>query len=548
MTALAPAWLREYDRAWLRADLIAGIVVWSVVAPQAVAYAQIAGLPPAAGLMAAPGALLAYAWLGTSRFLIVSATTATSAVSAAAVGPLAGGDVARFAALSAALALVCAVVLVVAGRLGLGAIADLVSKPVMVGFLFGVGLTVAIAQVPAALGLPGAEGTFFDRLGALWRHVDDVHAETAVVAAASVAALLGLRRIAPRLPAPLIVLGGAIVLSALLDLHGHGVDTVGRIPRALPDVAVPDVSVSDLVNLFAPALGVLIMSAEAVGVSRALAARHDERIEPARDLMALGASNLLAGLSSGFVQSGGASQTAAAEGAGGRTPLTAVVCAVLVLLTGAFLGGVFTDLPQATLAAVVIVAVAGFWDVRELRRIAHVRRSAAVFAGLALTGVLALGVLQGLVVTAGLTLIYVIRLLAGVSVSPLARDDATGSWTRNAATDGTGWIPDDTVVLRADGPLFYANVEGVKDTILRLGTPVAHVVLDLSPSSRLDVQAADALGELADALAAHGTTFTLASVRADARVTLDRTGASERVAFVADLEATRPSTARPVSS
>lgn len=537
MRALAPAWLRGYDRAWLRADLIAGIVVWSVVAPQAVAYAQIAGLPPAAGLMAAPGALLAYAWLGTSRFLIVSATTATSAVSAAAVGPLAGGDVGRFAALSAALALVCAVVLVVAGRLGLGAIADLVSKPVMVGFLFGVGLTVAISQGPAALGLPGAEGTFFDRLGALVRHLGDAHAETAVVAAVSVVALLVLRRVAPRLPAPLVVLAGAIVLSALLDLDGHGVDTVGRIPRALPDVAVPDVSASDLVNLIAPALGVLIMSAEAVGVSRALAARHDERVEPARDLMALGASNLLAGLSSGFVQSGGASQTAAAEGAGGRTPLTAVVCAVLVLLTGAFLGGVFTDLPQATLAAVVIVAVSGFWDVAELRRVAHVRRSAAIFAGLALTGVLVLGVLQGLVVTAGLTLIHVIRLLAGVTVSPVARDAATGGWTRGAAADGTGEIPDGMLALRADGPLFYANVEGVKDAILRHAAPGTHVVLDLSPSSQLDVQAADALGEVADALAIHGSTLTLASVRADARVTLDRAGVSGRVAYAADLDA-----------
>lgn len=539
MKSLLPSWLRGYERAWLRADVIAGIVVWSVVAPQAVAYAQIAGLPPAAGLMAAPGALLAYAWLGTSRFLIVSATTATSAVSAAAVGPLAGGDVARFAALSAALALVCAVVLAVAGRLGLGAIADLVSKPVMVGFLFGLGMTVAMAQVPALLGLPGAEGTFFDRIGALGRHLGDIHWTTALVAGSSVAALLALRRIAPRLPAPLVVLGGAIVVSALLDLHGEGVDTVGRIPRALPDVAVPDVSASDLVALIAPALGVLIMSAEAVGVSRALAARHDERIEPARDLMALGASNLLAGLSSGFVQSGGASQTAAAETAGGRTPLTALVCAVLVLLTGAFLGGIFTDLPQATLAAVVVVAVAGFWDVRELRRIAGVRRSAAVFSGLALLGVLAFGVLQGLVLAAGLTLVYVIRLLAGVKVSPIALDPVSGAWTRAAAENGHAATDPTTLVLRADGPLFYANVEAVKDTITTLVTtadpPPSRVVLDLSPNSRLDVQVADALVELAATLHAHGTSLTLAAVRTEPHRILDRAGRSSHLAYAASI-------------
>jgi SulP family sulfate permease len=522
--ALLPGWLRAYDRACLRADVIAGVVVWSVVAPQVVAYAQIAGLPPAAGLMAAPGALLAYAALGTSRFLIVSATTATSAVSAAAVGPLADGDAVRFAALSAALALVCAAVLAGAGWLRLGAVADLVSKPVMTGFLFGLGLTIAISQLPAALGLPGAEGTFFDRLGALVRHLDEIHQATVAVAAAGVVALLALRRLAPRVPAPLLVVAASIVVSALLDLHGHGVATVGKIPRARPDVAVPDVDASDLVDMVAPALGVLLVSAEAVGVSRALGVKHDERVEPNRDLMALGASNLLAGLSSGFVQSGGASQTAAAEGAGGRTPLTAAVCAVLVLLTGAFLGGVFTDLPQATLAAVVVVAVSGFWDVVELRRIAHVRRSAGVFAALAMLGVLALGVLQGLVIAAGLTLLYVIRLLAGARIAPVA-DDAT---------------PGDTLVLRADGPLFYANVQGVEDRVIDLvdaaGPSLRQVVVDLSPNAQLDVQAADALGEIADMVAARGARLVLANVRAPAREVLTRAGVSARVTIVASMD------------
>jgi MFS superfamily sulfate permease-like transporter len=509
-----PAWLRTYDRAWLRADVIAGVVVWSVVAPQAVAYAQIAGLPPAAGLMAAPGALLAYAWLGTSRFLIVSATTATSAVSAAAVGPLADGDAVRFAALSAALALVAAVVLMVSGALRMGAIADLISKPVMVGFTFGLGLTIAMEQLPSALGLPGAEGTFVDRLGALFRHLDDVHVATAAVGAACLAALLALRRLAPRLPAPLIVLAGAIAASALLDLHGDGVQTVGRIPQALPDPAWPDVSAGDLAALVAPSLGVLLLTAESIGVSRALGTKHDERVDPNRDLVALGASNLLGGLSSGFVQSGGASQTAAAEEAGARTPLTAVVCAVLVALTGAFLGGVFTDLPQATLAAVVIVAVSGFWDVRELRRIAHVRRSAAAFAGLALAGVLALGVLQGLVITAVLTLVYVIRMLAAVDVRVVARED-------------------DTLVLRAGGPLFYANVQRVQDHVLKLVESAEprprRVVLDLSANNRMDVQAADVIGEIADALRARSVELVLVAVRAPTREVLVRAGVAERL-------------------
>jgi SulP family sulfate permease len=501
-------------------------VVWSVVAPQAVPYAQIAGLPPEAGLMAAPGALLAYAWLGTSRSLIVSATTATSAVSAAAVAPLAGGDVGRFAALSAALAIVTAVILALAGWLRFGAIADLISKPVMTGFMFGLGLTIAIQQLPSVLGLPGADGTFFDRLGALVRHLGDVDGTTALVGLASLALLVVSRRAIPRVPAPLLVLvlSLAIAASALFDLRHHGVDTVGEIPRALPDPALPDVSASDLAALIAPAFGVLVLTAESIGVARALAAAQGAKVDPNRDLVALGAANLLGGLSSGFVQSGGASQTAAADEAGGKSQLVAVVCAALILLTGAFLGPLFIDLPQATLAAIVIVAVSGFWDVPELARYARIRRSAIVFAALAILGVLGLGVLQGLIVTAGLTLVYLIRGLARTTVEPVGRP-----------------VPPGVLAVRATGPLFYANVAAAKDRLLdlvdALDPPVERIVVDLSASPNMDVQTADALAELATDAARRDATVTLVAVRAPAHAILERAGVLEHVDVAPSLDA-----------
>ena len=311
-----PAWLRSYDRAWLSHDLVAGLIVWGVVTPQAVAYAQIAGLPPSAGLAAAPGALIAYALLGTSRTLVVSATTATSALSAAAVGPLADDDVARFAALSAGLAVVVAVVLVVAGALRLGGVMDLVSKPVMTGFLFGLGLTVALGQLSKLLGVEGTSGKFFEQLWDLLGDLGDTDGWTLVVGAASVAALVAFRRFAPTLPGMLIVLALAIVVSTLLDLSARGVDVVGELPSAFPDPAVPDISWDDVVDLLPAALGMLIVSAEAASVSRGIARAQGYDVDPNRDLIALGASNGLAGLSSGFVQSGGASQTLAAEQAG----------------------------------------------------------------------------------------------------------------------------------------------------------------------------------------------------------------------------------------
>jgi SulP family sulfate permease len=530
---LVPGWIDGYSRDWLRPDLIAGVVIWSVVTPQAVAYAQIAGLPAQAGLMAAPGAMIAYALIGTSRQLVVSATTATAAVSAATVGPLAHGDAARFAALSAALAIVVAVVLGLGGALRLGAVADLVSKPVMTGFLFGLGLTISIAQLPSLLGVPAAgSGNFFPQLWDLLGHLDDITTATLAVGAGSLAVLVLGRRLLPRIPSTLLVLALGVAVSSLLHLDDHGVDIVGDIPHALPDLAAPDVNADDIVNLITPAFGVLILSAEAVGVARQLAVKHGYHVDANRDLMALGAGNLVAGLSSGFVQSGGASQTAAAEGAGGRTQLASIVCAGLLLLTGAFLAPLFEHLPQATLAAIVIVAVSGFYDVAELRRFATIRRSALVLALVALAGVLVLGVLQGLVIAAGLTLVYVVLRLSRPSIGALGRDPRTGAW--GWLDRHPGWTaPPGTLVIRSDGPLFYANADSVRERVLKdvAGAEPRPevVVLDLSQSVELDLQSVDAIAELARQLQAEEVELRLAAVRAPAAVILERAGVTPGV-------------------
>jgi sulfate permease, SulP family len=530
---LVPGWIAGYSRDWLRPDLVAGVVIWSVVTPQAVAYAQIAGLPAQAGLMAAPGALIAYALLGTSRQLVVSATTATAAVSAATVGPLAHGDPARFAALSAALAIVVAAVLGLGGALRLGAVADLVSKPVMTGFLFGLGLTISIAQLPGIFGVPAGSGNFFPQLWDLLGHLDDTATTTLAVGAGSLAVLLLSRRLLPQIPSTLLVLVLAIAASSLLHLDRHGVEVVGGIPDALPDPAVPDVNADDIVKLITPAFGVLILSAEAVGVARQLAVKHGYRVDANRDLMALGAGNLLAGLSSGFVQSGGASQTAAADGAGGRTQLASIVCAGMLLLTGAFLAPLFEDLPQATLAAIVVVAVAGFCDVAELRRFATIRRSALLFALAALAGVLVLGVLQGLVVAAGLSLVYVALRLSRPSVGALGRDPDSGAW--GWLDRHPGWTaPPGVLVIRSDGPLFYPNADSVRERVLEQVAGAEPrpdvVVLDLSQSVELDLQSVDVIAELARQLRAEGVALRLAAVRAPAAVILERAGVTPGVA------------------
>ncbi len=535
-----PAWLGSYQRAWLGADAVAGVIVWSVVTPQCVAYAQIAGLPPEAGLMAAPPAMIGYALIGRSRSLVVSATTATSAVSAAAVGTMAHGDSARFAALSAALALVSAAVLIAAAALRLGGISDLVSKPVMTGFLFGLGLTIMISQLPAIVGVTGGTGDFIPRVRSLVSHLGSTHAQTLAVGAGSLALLLGLKRLVPRVPGTLVVLGLAIATSAVLDLRAHGVAVVGHLPTALPDPAFPSVSAHDFAALVPTAFGVMLMTTEAVGVARALASQQHYSIQANRELAALGTANALTGLSSGFVQSGGASQTAAANAAGGKSQLTSVIAAGLVLLTGAFLAPLFTDLPEATLAAIVIVAIAGFLRVDELRRFARVRRSAILFALVALAGVLLLGVLAGLVVAAVLSLARVLAALSRPAVAPLARDTETGAWRRSPGTPDDA-VRDGVVTVRVSGPLFYANSLHVKERVLELVAQAdpapERLVVDLAQSADLDVESLDMIGELADELAAHRIRLVLAAAHAPVIAVLRRGEMLDRVTIVPTLDA-----------
>ena len=490
--------------------------------------------------MAAPGAMVAYALLGTSRSLVVSATTATSALSAAAIGPLAGGDTARFALLSAGLAIITAGVLVAAGLLRLGRVTDFVSKAVMTGFLFGLGLTVALAQVSKLLGLPETDGNFFAALGELLGQLGDVHGLTLAVGAGSVVLLLVLRELAPRAPGTLIVLVLAIVVSALFGFADRGVDVVGDLPRAVPDLAWPTLSWADVAALLPAAFGVLVITAEAVGVSRGIATADGYTVDPNRDLVAMGASNLIAGMSSGFVQSGGASQTMAADQAGGRTQLTSVVAAVLIVLTGAFLSFLFTDLPQATLGAIVIVAISGFWDIAELQRIARLQTVPFVLALVALVGVLVAGVLPGLLIAAGLSLFLLIRRLSRPQVDVMGRDAATGAW-RAVERDPDVETSPGVLTVRVEGPLFYANAETAKDGILDAVTaadrPVEVVVLDMGATEDLDVTSLDILGELVEALTDKGIRLELASVRAKVGEMLDKGGVAQRVTIWPTLDA-----------
>lgn len=424
------------------------------------------------------------------------------------------------------------VVLIAAGLLKLGVLSDFVSKPVMTGFLFGLGLNIMIGQAPALFGVEGSSGKFLHRLGDLIGDLGDAHAATIAVAASSIAVLVIGRMRWPGVPWTLLVLVLAIAVSATFNLSEHGVDVVGHIPSAAPHPSIPDIQAGDIAGLIGAGFGILIMTTEAVGVARALATKDGYQVSPNRDLMALGVANLAAGFSKGFVQSGGASQTVAAENAGGKTQLASILAGVLILLTGLFLSGLFRDLPQATLAAIVVVAVSSFLDVAGLRRIARIRRSAIVFALIALAGVLVLGVLAGLILAAGLSLVYVIQRFSRPSVGPLARDPASGAWGRVDRHPDWEAVPG-VLVVRADGPLLYANAVYVRDRILalvRAEDPRPEVVIvDLGVNTDLDVETLDDFGDLVTALRVEGVELRLAAVHHRPAELLRRSGLADRV-------------------
>jgi SulP family sulfate permease len=501
LARLVPAvdWLAHYRRDWLRGDVVAALTTWALVVPQSIAYAQIADLPPQAGLFATFAGLLGYALLGSSRQLIVSPTSSTAAITAALVAPVAAGDVARFGALAAMLAILVGLVLALLGLLHMGFVSRFISAGVQAGFMFGLGLTIIVGQVPKLLGVSGGEGSFFPQLGHLLTSLDEVNGWTAAIGLGSVAVLLAAKRAAPTLPAALAVVVAGIAVVALFGLAGHGVEVIGRVEGAMPGLVLPGVGWSDLVALLPGAMAIAVIGyAESATVAESLADEHGYTVRPDRELIAIGGANVLAGLFQGFITGGGASQSAANDRAGARTQLVSLLVSGLTVLTAVALLPLFRDLPQAVLGAIVIGAVVGFLNVPALRRIARLRRDSFVMALLALAGVLVFGVLGGLLLAVVISILVL-----------LDRQSRPGSTVRTEPG---------LLVFRLDAPMLFLNAKLVRDRVRELlaaaPEPVRIVLLDLRFTHELDVEDINVLAALHAELAQRGVALWLGNVRA----------------------------------
>ena len=533
-------WLPRYQRSFLGSDLLGGLAVWAVLVPQAVAYAALAGAPPEAGLATALAAGVLYAIFGTCRELDVGPSSTIAITAAAALAPVAATFPAQeYTALLAALSLLTGVVLVVAGALRLGFVAEFLARPVIVGFISGIGVLIIVGQLPKLLGLTVESGNVPEML---WREIeslDDISWETPLVGCLSLAALLSLRRVAPRVPWALVVTAVAVIASRAFDLEAHGVAVIADVPGGLPTPALPGIGMSQVGALSSGAIALaLVALAESIGTARSLASQRGYEIDPNQELIALGASNLGAGLVQGFPVDASLSRSAVGAGAGVRTRLAGLFVALLIVATMLFLTPLFDGLPQATLAAIIIAAVIGLVDISGFRWLWRVDQGDARLAIVGFAAVALLGVLPGIAVAVVASLLALIRRAYRPRIAVLGHVPHEASADENFQFRSVDRHPEyetipGLVLFRFANELFFANASYFRDETLRLvdeSNPRARTVLvDASVISHADTTALEMLDDLLDQLQLRGVTLEFARARTDLIDLLDRTGISERI-------------------
>ncbi|MBM4408707.1 MAG: sulfate permease [Chloroflexi bacterium] len=522
------AQLARYDRAWLGPDVLAGVTVASYLVPQVMAYAQLAGLEPAVGLWSAIVPAIVYALIGTSRHVSTGPESATAVMVAVAVAPLAAGDPLRYAALTAVLALLVGAILVTAGALRLGFLGDLLSQPILVGYLAGVAAVMVVSQLENLTGIPVEGDGVLSKVADFAANLGALHVPTAALAAGVVAFLFAARRWLPLLPGPLVAVAGATVLAAMLDLGAQGVALTLGIPSELPPFAIPNVSGSDLAALAASALAISVVAyAVDILTARSFAARNRYRVDANAELLALGGANLAAGLTSGMPVSSSGSRTAIVESVGGRSQLVGIAAAACVVLVLLLLSGLLAQFPRAALGGLVVYAAWRLVDLIAFRRLVQFRRSELALALAAFGGVLVVDVLAGILVAITLSVIDLFARVARPRSAILGQAPGVAGLHDVLDYPDAVTIPG-LVVFRYDAPLCFANANDFKTRALAAVAAqperVEWLLLNAEAIVEIDLTAADALGELHDELEREGIVFALARVKQDLRTQLERIG------------------------
>ncbi|MGW5739047.1 MULTISPECIES: SulP family inorganic anion transporter [Streptomyces] len=523
--------VRTYRREWLFKDLVAGIVLTTLLVPQGMAYAELAGLPPITGLYTSVLCLLAYAVAGPSRILVLGPDSSLGPMIAATVLPLVAsdGDPARAVALASVLALMVGTITILAGVARLGFVADLISKPTMIGYMNGLALTILVGQLPKLFGFSTDADGLIAEVDAFVAGLADGDAVPAAltVGGCGIVLILFLQRLLPKVPAVLVMVVLAIGASVLFELGEHGVRLVGRLPEGLPPFTVPDVRWDDLGPLFVGALGIALVSlADTISNASAFANRTGQEVRGDNEMIAIGSANVAAGLFQGFPVSTSGSRTAVAERAGARTQLTGVVGAALIVLMLVLLPGLFRDLPQPTLAAVVITASLSLADPRGTARLWRQRKAEFWLCVAAFLGVALLGVLPGIAVAVGLSILNVFRRAWWPYSTELGRVPGLEGYHDVRSHQNAERLPG-LAMVRFDAPLFFANAKTFRDQVLRYTrttAPLECVLIAAEPVTDVDTTAADVLEDLDRTLQERGVALVFAELKDPVRRKIERYG------------------------
>ena len=531
MSAALPgvAVLRSYQARWLSKDLVAGLVLTALLVPQGMADAELAGLPGGTGLYTSVLCLIGYAIFGPSKILVLGPDSSLGPMIAATILPLVGanGDPARAIALASGLALLVGAFTVLVGIAKLGMIADLLSKPTQIGYMFGLSLTIVVGQLPKLFGFSvDADGLIGDIVG----FVEGVRAGETVPASLAIGGLaliviLVLQRWLPRVPAVLTAVVLSIAAAAALDLAARGVSLVGTLPQGFPPFTLPGLSVADLPLLLVGALGIALVSlTDTISTASAFAARSGQEVRANQEMVGIGAANIAAGLFQGFPVSTSGSRTAVAEQSGAKTQLTGLVGAAAITLMLLFLPGLLRNLPQPTLAAVVIAAALSLADWRAARRLWHQRRVEWGIGVAAFLGVALLGVLPGIAVAVVLSILNVFRRAWMPYQTRLGRVEGLGGY-HDVSMHASAQQLDGLVLYRFDAPLFFANARTFREEIRRLASSSPKprwIVIAAEPITDVDTTAADVLSSLDAELSNQGITLVLAELKDPVRMKLER--------------------------
>jgi len=517
----------NYKSQWLSKDLAAGLSVAAIALPVGIAYASLAGLPTISGLYSCILPMIAYALFGTSRQLMVGPDSATCILIASTLAPLAAAGSAHYQSISVLLTIIVGVMCVIAGIAKFGFIANFLSKPILTGYINGLALSIIASQLGKLNGYNTESGGFFKVVYEYFSNIEKTNMESILIGITTFVFLRVFKKYFNKIPAPLFAAIGGIAVVMIFGLANKGVQIVGEVPSGFPTIILPEVQFGELGALISHSLGIVLISyCSAMLTDKSFAIKNNYKIDANKEFIALGAANIFSGLSQGFVISGADSRTAVNDSAGGKTQLVSVVAALTILMVVLFLTGYLTFLPVSTLSAIIISAAIGLFNLKYLKKLYYVSRSEFVLAVITSLSVITIGVLPGVLIALGITLI---RLIAKVSKPHgviLGKMDGYRNYMDISEYKDAQTFPG-ILVYRFEESLLFFNVDYFRNDVTSIikKEKIKYLVLDASAILRIDITAADILEDMMCELSEKGVTTVITKMKPHVEQLLERSGA-----------------------